>query len=38
MAYQTKQQQAVLRCLQLRAEECLSAADLSEELRHAVSP
>ena len=33
MAYQTKQQQAVLRCLQLRAEECLSAADLSEELR-----
>ena len=31
MAYQTKQQQAVLRCLQLRAEECLSAADLSEE-------
>ena len=26
MAYQTKQQQAVLRCLQLRAEECLSAA------------
>lgn len=34
MAYQTKQQQAVLRCLQLRAEECLSAADLSEELRH----
>ena len=34
MAYQTKQQQAVLRCLQLRAEECLSATDLSEELRH----
>ena len=34
MAYQTKQQQAVLHCLQLRAEECLSAADLSEELRH----
>ena len=34
MAYQTKQQQAVLRCLQLRAEECLSAADLSEDLRH----
>lgn len=33
MAYQTKQQQAVLRCLQLRAEECLSAADLSEDLR-----
>ena len=33
MAYQTKQQQAVLRCLQERAEECLSAADLSEDLR-----
>ena len=33
MAYQTKQQQAVLRCLQSRAEECLSAADLSEDLR-----
>lgn len=33
MAYQTKQQQAVLQCLQHRSEECLSAADLSEELR-----
>ncbi len=39
MAYQTKQQQAVLQCLRRRAEECLTAADLSEELRrdgHAV--
>ena len=33
MAYQTKQQQAVLRCLLERAEECLSAADLAEDLR-----
>lgn len=33
MAYQTKQQQAVLQCLQARAEECLTAADLSEDLR-----
>ena len=33
MAYQIKQQQAVLQCLQHRSEECLSAADLSEELR-----
>lgn len=35
MAYQTKQQQAVLHCLQKRAEACLSATDLSEELRRA---
>ena len=34
MAYQTKQQQAVLQCLKNRAEECLSAAELSDELRH----
>lgn len=38
MAYQTKQQQAVLQCLQ-RREDCVTAADLLEELRrdgHAV--
>ena len=34
MAYQTKQQQAVLHCLRARAEECISAAELSEDLRH----
>ena len=34
MAYQTKQQQAVLHCLCARAEECISAAELSEDLRH----
>ena len=34
MAYQTKQQQAVLHCLRARAEECISAAELSENLRH----
>lgn len=33
MAYQTKQQQAVLQCLRERAEECLSAGDLSDYLR-----
>lgn len=32
MAYQTKQQQAVLQCLLRREEECLSAAELAEEL------
>lgn len=35
MAYQTKQQQAVLQYLQKREEECLTAADLAEELRQA---
>ena len=33
MPYTTKQQQAVLRCLELRREESLSAADLAEDLR-----
>ena len=32
MAYQTKQQQAVLRCLQLRAEECLSLIHICTSL------
>lgn len=35
MAYQTKQQQAVLQCLQRRENACLTAADLSEALRQA---
>lgn len=33
MAYSTKQQQAVLRCLEQRQSESLTAADLSEDLR-----
>ena len=38
MAYSTKQQQAVLRCLEARQGESLTAADLAEDLRHAGSP
>ena len=37
MAYQTKQQQAVLHCLQLRAEGC-PAAELAEDLRREGCP
>ena len=33
MAYQTKQQQAVLHCLRARAEECISAAELKSEAK-----
>ncbi|MDY5613535.1 Fur family transcriptional regulator [Dysosmobacter sp.] len=35
MAYTTKQQQAILRCLEQRGEEALSANQLAEELRQA---
>ena len=38
MAYSTKQQQAVLRCLEARQGESLTAADLAEDLRRAGSP
>ena len=38
MPYSTKQQQAVLRCLEARQGESLTAADLAEDLRHAGSP
>ena len=38
MPYTTKQQQAVLRCLELRREESLSAADLAEDLRQMGCP
>ncbi len=33
MPYQTRQQQAVLHCLERRPEESLSAADIAQELR-----
>lgn len=38
MAYQTKQQQAVLRCLEMRREESVTAADLAEDLRRMGCP
>ncbi len=38
MPYTTKQQQAVLHCLESRAGECLSAADLAEILRRNGCP
>lgn len=38
MPYHTKQHQAVLRCLEQRSGEALTAADLAEELRSAGSP
>lgn len=38
MSYATKQQQAVLRCLEQQAEEALTAADLAEELRRSGNP
>ena len=38
MAYITKQQQAVLRCLEERGETTVTAADLAEDLRRAGSP
>ena len=38
MPYTTKQQQAVLRCLELRKEESLTAADLAEDLRQMGCP
>ena len=38
MSYSTKQHQAVLRCLEQRAEEALTAADLAEDLRRAGCP
>lgn len=38
MAYITKQQQAVLHCLEARAEDTLTANELAEELRRAGNP
>lgn len=38
MPYSTKQQQAVLRCLEQRREELLTAADLAEDLRREGCP
>nr|WP_325297996.1 transcriptional repressor [uncultured Dysosmobacter sp.] len=38
MPYATKQRQAVFHCLEQRAGEALTAAELSEELRRAGSP
>ena len=38
MSYSTKQHQAVLRCLEQRAEEALTAADLAEDLLRAGCP
>ena len=38
MAYATKQYQAVLRCLEQRAAQALTAADLAEDLRRTGSP
>ena len=38
MAYSTKQQQAVLHCLEARREDTLTANDLAEELRRSGSP
>ena len=38
MPYSTKQQQAVLRCLEQRREKLLTAADLAEDLRRESCP
>ena len=38
MPYSTKQQQAVLHCLEQRREELLTAADLAEDLRRDGCP
>lgn len=38
MAYSTRQQQAVLRCLEARGAESVTAGDLAEDLRRAGSP
>jgi len=38
MTYSTKQHQAILRCLEQRPEEALTAADLAEDLRRSGSP
>lgn len=38
MSYSTKQQQAVLRCLEQRQDETLTAADLAEDLRQEGCP
>ena len=38
MAYSTKQQQAVLHCLEIRQSESLTANDLAEELRRSGNP
>ena len=38
MAYSTKQQQAVLHCLEARQAESLTANDLAEELRRSGNP
>jgi len=38
MPYSTKQQQAVLRCLESRSEDAMTAAELAEELRRSGSP
>lgn len=38
MAYSTKQQQAVLHCLERRSQDTLTANDLSEELRRSGNP
>ena len=38
MAYSTKQQQAVLHCLETRQAESLTANDLAEELRRSGNP
>lgn len=38
MPYNTKQQQAVLRCLEERREEAVTAADLAEDLRRTGRP
>ena len=38
MPYITKQQQAVLHCLEQRKDESLTAADLAEDLRHSGNP
>ena len=38
MAYTTKQQQAILRCLEQRAEDTFTAADLAEDLRRMDCP
>ena len=38
MPYSTKQQQAVLRCLEARRGESLTAADLAEDLRREGCP
>ena len=38
MPYSTKQQQAVLRCLEARRDQSLTAADLAEDLRREGCP